>query len=335
MEGRKPVLYALLVVLAAAAVFGGRLVWLRHYALRTNDVRIEGTMVGLASRLSDRAIEVLVAEGDKVVKGQPLVRIESRNIAARRANAEATLMLATAKYEEAVNGFRVQEILMSQAKLAQAQATAKRADSDLRRLQRLARSDGGITQADLDAAQAAYDTAVASVDLAGAELSLRREGTRKEDIAAAKARVEQARAELDGINVIFEDTQLCSPVNGTVAQKLISVGELVAVGQRLLTLVDAEDMWLNARIEETRIGQLHEGLSVEFTLDGYPGRVFTGNIYEISPAASSVFSLISTENVAGYFTKVMQRVPIKISLPKDMPDVTFRLGMQGTIDVGL
>lgn len=336
MKNKKTMRYALLVVLIASAVFVGRLAWSNHFVLRTNDVRIEGTMVGVASRLSDRVIEVLVREGDRVVKGQPLVRIESRNITARRANAQAALMLATARYEEAKNGFRPQEVLMSQARLDQTVATHLRAVSDFNRLQALSRNDGGITQADLDAARAARDTAKAAVDSAREELSLRREGTRKEVIAATKAQVEQAQAELDAVNVIFEDILLSSPVNGTVAQKLISPGELVSVGQRLLTLVDGDDIWLNARIEETRISQLREGQIVEFTLDGYPGRRFKGAIYEISPAVSSAFSLISTENVAGYFTKVMQRVPIKISLPVETDqDVTFRIGMQGTINAEL
>ena len=118
-----------------------------------------------------------------------------------------------------------------------------------------------------------------------------------------------------------QDSVIPSPVNGVVAQKLVSAGELVAAGQKLFTLVNTDDIWLNARIEETRIGQIRVGQDVTFTIDGYPGRTFSGRIYEINPAACSVFSLISTENVAGYFTKIMQRVPVKISLPRlDSPE---------------
>ena len=99
----------------------------------------------------------------------------------------------------------------------------------------------------------------------------------------------------------------------------------------------------DSRIEETRIGQIRVGQDVAFTIDGYPGRTFSGRIYEINPAACSVFSLISTENVAGYFTKIMQRVPVKISLPRldspetdpGEPEVVFRIGMQGTIEIQL
>ena len=151
------------------------------------------------------------------------------------------------------------------------------------------------------------------------------------------------QAELDEINVLCQDSVIPSPVNGVVAQKLVSAGELVAAGQKLFTLVNTDDIWLNARIEETRIGQIRVGQDVAFTIDGYPGRTFSGRIYEINPAACSVFSLISTENVAGYFTKIMQRVPVKISLPRldspetdpGEPEVVFRIGMQGTIEIQL
>ena len=294
---RKPVLYAFGVVLCAG-IIGGIWLWYRtHCVLITNDSRIEGTLVSVASRLSDRVVQVMVNEGDTVHKGQGLVRIDSRSVMARKAKAEAALELAKARWEDAKAGFRRQEIMAAQANVAAAQE----------------------------------------------ELALKKEGSRPEVIRAAEAQVMQAQAELDEINVLCQDSVIPSPVNGVVAQKLVSAGELVAAGQKLFTLVNTDDIWLNARIEETRIGQIRVGQDVTFTIDGYPGRTFSGRIYEINPAACSVFSLISTENVAGYFTKIMQRVPVKISLPRldspetdpGEPEVVFRIGMQGTIEIQL
>lgn len=326
-----------------AAALGGGWLWYRaNCVLRTNDSRIEGTLVSVASRLSDRVVQVLVNEGDTVRKGQPLVRIDERGINARRARAEAALALATAHWEDAKAGFRRQEVLAAQAHLDRALAVQDRAARDFRRMEQLARNDGGVTQADRDAARSAYRAAQAQVAAAQEDLDLKKEGTRPEVIKAAAAQVEQARAEVAEIDVIRQDSEIVSPVNGVVAQKLVSPGELVGAGQKLFTIVDGDDLWLNARIEETRIGQLRLGQRVRFSIDGYPGREFTGAIYEISPAASSVFSLISTENVAGYFTKIMQRIPIKISLPKaemargrDASGVVFRVGMQGAIEIDL
>lgn len=284
---RKPVLYAFGVVLCAG-IIGGIWLWYRtHCVLITNDSRIEGTLVGVASRLSDRVVQVMVNEGDTVHKGQGLVRIDSRSVMARKAKAEAALELAKARWEDAKAGFRRQEIMAAQAHLDQAQAMLERAGRDFRRMEQLARNDGGVTQADRDAASSAYRAAQANVAAAQEELALKKEGSRPEVIRAAEAQVMQAQAELDEINVLCQD--------------------------------------------------------VAFTIDGYPGRTFSGRIYEINPAACSVFSLISTENVAGYFTKIMQRVPVKISLPRldspetdpGEPEVVFRIGMQGTIEIQL
>ena len=311
---RKPVLYAFGVVLCAG-IIGGIWLWYRtHCVLITNDSRIEGTLVGVASRLSDRVVQVMVNEGDTVHKGQGLVRIDSRSVMARKAKAEAALELAKARWEDAKAGFRRQEIMAAQAHLDQAQAMLERAGRDFRRMEQLARNDGGVTQADRDAASSAYRAAQANVAAAQEErpawslpieevLALKKEGSRPEVIRAAEAQVMQAQAELDEINVLCQDSVIPSPVNGVVAQKLVSAGELVAAGQKLFTLVNTDDIWLNARIEETRIGQIRVGQDVAFTIDGYPGRTFSGRIYEIDPAACS--------------------------------EVVFRIGMQGTIEIQL
>ena len=134
---RKPVLYAFGVVLCAG-IIGGIWLWYRtHCVLITNDSRIEGTLVGVASRLSDRVVQVMVNEGDTVHKGQGLVRIDSRSVMARKAKAEAALELAKARWEDAKAGFRRQEIMAAQAHLDQAQAMLERAGRDFRRMEQL------------------------------------------------------------------------------------------------------------------------------------------------------------------------------------------------------
>ena len=215
---RKPVLYAFGVVLCAG-IIGGIWLWYRtHCVLITNDSRIEGTLVGVASRLSDRVVQVMVNEGDTVHKGQGLVRIDSRSVMARKAKAEAALELAKARWEDAKAGFRRQEIMAAQAHLDQAQAMLERAGRDFRRMEQLARNDGGVTQADRDAASSAYRAAQANVAAAQEELALKKEGSRPEVIRAAEAQVMQAQAELDEINVLCQDSVIPSPVNGVVGR---------------------------------------------------------------------------------------------------------------------
>ena len=216
---RKPVLYAFGVVLCAG-IIGGIWLWYRtHCVLITNDSRIEGTLVSVASRLSDRVVQVMVNEGDTVHKGQGLVRIDSRSVMARKAKAEAALELAKARWEDAKAGFRRQEIMAAQAHLDQAQAMLERAGRDFRRMEQLARNDGGVTQADRDAASSAYRAAQANVAAAQEELALKKEGSRPEVIRAAEAQVMQAQAELDEINVLCQDSVIPSPVNGVVARE--------------------------------------------------------------------------------------------------------------------
>lgn len=333
---RTPFLLAVCFVVLAALIVTAWLVYRNYFVLYTDDTRIESSLVDVSSRLQERVLHVFVNEGDVVHKGQVLVRLDERSIAARKRQAEARLALAKAALDEAKSGARPQEILRAKAQLDHARALEERALGDHRRLEKLAGQDGGVTQADRDAARSAYLSAKATSQTRLEELDLLKSGSRIETIQGAEARVEQALAELEEVAVLNEETVVRSPVNGVVAQKLVDAGELTSPGQRLFTLTNTDDTWLNARIEETRIGDLHVGQKVQFGIDGYPGREFEGTIYEINPATCSIFSLISTENVAGYFTKIMQRIPIKVSLPANVPPgVVFRVGMQGYLKVHL
>jgi membrane fusion protein (multidrug efflux system) len=97
-------------------------------------------------------------------------------------------------------------------------------------------------------------------------------------------------------------------------------------------VVDTQDLWVNARIEETKIGKLRVGQTVEYTVDGYPGRTLTGKLYEIGSATGAVFALIPTENSSGNFTKITQRIPVKISLPEGS-GLVFRPGMSVIVKI--
>ena len=333
---RLSVLLALGFVLFSAILVVFWLSYRNYFVLYTDDTRIESRLVDISSRLSERVMSVLVNEGDTVRKGQILAYLDKRSIVARKRQAEARLALARAGLDEARAGARPQEILRAKALLDHARALEEKALADHRRLEKLAGQDGGVTQADRDAAKSAYLSAKATSQARLDELDLLKAGTRIESIQSAEARVEQVLAELEEIAVLDEETVVRSPVNGVVAQKLVDEGEFTTPGQRLFSLTNADDTWLSARIEETRIGNLHLGQKVKFSIDAYPGLEFEGAIYEISPATSATFSLISTENVAGYFTKIMQRIPVKISLPTDVPPhVVFRVGMQGHLEIHL
>lgn len=166
------------------------------------------------------------------------------------------------------------------------------------------------------------------------KFDLSKEGSRAETIRAALAQVKQAEAALQAISVTEEYTTIVAPVTGTVALKSVNPGEVVAAGQPLFSVANLDDVWLNARIEETKVGKVQVGQTVEYTIDAYPQQTFTGKVYEIGSATNSVFALIPTENASGNFTKVTQRIPIKITLPQD-GNYVFRPGMSAIIKIHL
>ncbi|HMM20086.1 MAG TPA: HlyD family secretion protein [Selenomonadales bacterium] len=329
---KKNVVTGLLLFFLAIGVGGGGWYW--YYSSRfvsTDDARISGTIVNVSSKIPGKVIEVLVKEGDSVQAGQVVARIDTREILAQKAQAEAALATAKAHLDEALAGSRPQEIQQARAGLDQTRANLDNAQKNYQRMQKLF-ADGAISAAQRDSAEAAYRVAAESRNAAAQVYDLAVTGAREETVRAAAAQVKQAEAALEVMRVTLDNATLVSPVTGTVAQKSVNPGEVVAAAQPLFTVVDSTDLWVNARIEETYIGKLRTGQTAEYTVDGYPGRTFTGQLYEVGSATNSVFALIPTENSSGNFTKVTQRIPVKVSLPLDS-GLIFRPGMSVLIKI--
>lgn len=303
-------------------------------SMSTDDCRVEASIVSVGTKLAERVVAVEVEEGDTVKKGQTLAHLDGRAVQARLLAARSRVKLMQARYDEMLAGFRPQEIESQRAKTAQAAANLEHARRDYERIEKLVRDQAGISSADRDAVRASYLAAQAVEKAERENLALRLEGYREEEKRSAQAQLEAARAEQDELEVLCEECVIKSPVDGIIARKLVNGGEMVSAGQKLFSIVDSHDIWLNVRVEETKIGRIRTGQEVRFTLDDYDGRVFYGKVYEIGAASCAMFSLISTENVSGYFTKVMQRFPIKVSLPESGDGVVFRPGMQGTVSIG-
>lgn len=332
-NGKKQrLIIGLFVAFLLIGLAGGGGWW--YYSSRfvsTDDARISGTIVSVSSKIPGKVVELLVKEGDTVQAGQVIARIDPREIMAQKAQAEATLAAARARFDEVTAGARPQEILQARAGADQAKANLDNAAKNNERMQRLY-SDGAISAAQRDNTEASYRVAREAYNSALQGLDIAVTGAREETIRAAAAQVKQAEAALEAINVNYDNATIVSPVTGQVAQKSANTGEVVAAGQPLITAVDSKDLWVNARIEETKIGKLKVAQKVEYTVDGYPGRTFTGEVYEIGSATNSIFALIPTENSSGNFTKVTQRIPVKITLPADS-GLVFRPGMSVLIKV--
>ena len=324
--------------------------WWYHSAqlVSTDDARITGTIVSVSPKIPGRISQVLVKEGEQVKAGQIIAKIDARDATVQRKQAEAALSVAKANYDQAIAGSRPQEIQQASAGVGQAQAGVEQARASLnnagKNYDRMVQlyADGAVSAALRDSAEAAYLVAKEGMNAteqatngASQKLDLTVAGSREEAIRAASGLVKQAEATLEAIDLANEYTNIASPVEGIVALKSVNPGEVVAAGQTLFSIVDNKDVWVSARIEETKIGKIRIGQKVDYTIDGYPGHLFSGAVYDVGMATGSTFALIPTENASGNFTKVTQRVPIKISLPENVDGAVFRPGMQATVDIHL
>lgn len=232
----------------------------------------------------------------------------------------------------------------AQAQVAQTQATLQKAQADYSRYQSLYQS-GAISRQQLDSAKAAYDVALAQqqvaqqgvrqaqaqlaqaqngIAAAQAGLAASRGGVQKAQMGnvqtavtrsqydAAQATIAQAQANLAEAQLQLSYTNLSAPVAGRIGRKSVEVGEQVQPGQALMAVV-GNDVWVVANFKETQLAEIQPGEPVEITLDAFPDHTFTGKVSSLSPASGSEFALLPPDNATGNFTKIVQRVPVKIT----------------------
>jgi membrane fusion protein (multidrug efflux system) len=208
----------------------------------------------------------------------------------------------------------------AEAQVEQAQANALKARADLERLRPLAEQDI-VSKQQLDAVQAGARAADAALAAAQAEL------------LAADARVGAARAARDQAALNLSYTHIIAPASGVVSKKTVEVGQLVQPGQPLMSVVPLEDVWLTANLKETQIEAVKPGDPADFTVDAYPGLHFSGHVESLSPATGARFSLLPPDNATGNFTKVVQRLPVRVRPDKIDPAHPLRPGMSLVVTI--
>ena len=219
--------------------------------------------------------------------------IDEKDLAAKLAQAEADLALALASVSSR------ERVGQADAAVRQAQANADRAHADLDRLQPLV-DQGVVSRQQFDAAGTTARAADAALAQAQAAL------------LGADARVAAARASLDWAALQLSYTRILAPTNGVVSKKSVEVGQFVQPGQPLMTVVPLSDVWVTANLKETETTHIVPGDTVTITVDAYPGCHFGGRVESLSPATGARFSLLPPDNATGNFTKVVQRIPVRI-----------------------
>jgi membrane fusion protein (multidrug efflux system) len=283
------------VVLVALVIFGARRWWFGRSHVSTDNAQVDGHIVPVLPKVGGYVLEVRVAENQAVKAGDTLVVLDDRDFRARLAQTEADLaaLLATVSSRTRVG--------QAEAAVAQAQGNALKANADLARIEPLA-IQNVVSQQQLDAARAAVTTAAAQ--LASAQAAL----------VGADARVASARASRDQAALQLSYTRIVAPSNGVVSKKAVELGQLVQPGQPLMTVVPLDDIWVTANLKETETADVTPGDSAEVTVDAYKGLHFRGHVESLSPATGAKFSLLPPDNATGNFTKVVQRIPVRIRL---------------------
>lgn len=298
--GLRPILIGV-VAACVAATLGYWALALRGWE-RTDDAFVEGHMVLLSSRVAGQVMEVHAVENQRVAKGDVLVQLDPADFDVRVARARADL--------DAAHNRMAQAQAAADAALAQirmAEVKLKHAEQELVRARELFESGVGSRTA-LDAATAVRDGAAASLHAAQQQERAERASLGNE------APERQAEAALREAELAREHSVVTAPFDGVVGRKSAEPGAIVAPGQPLLSLADSSEVWVTANFKETQITTMHPGDAAEIRVDAFPDVLLRGHIESVSPATGARYALLPPDNATGNFTKVVQRVPVRIAI---------------------
>ncbi|HEV2054126.1 MAG TPA: efflux RND transporter periplasmic adaptor subunit [Methylomirabilota bacterium] len=316
----------LLVALSVAAAWGGR--YLGGGASKPVAVTgtIEATQVDVSVKITGRILERLVKEGDRVTRGQVLVRLDDSELAADVRRQDAALRSAQATLRDLQKGARPQEIEDARAAVSSAEATRTMTEREYQRNDQLY-TKNLIAAQDVDRARQAYEVAKAQERSARERLALVLAGSRPDQIDAARWQVTQAESALAQAQSRLREAVVVSPIDGVVLRKNLEAGETANPGVPILTLVNPKDVWLRAYVPETEVGRLKVGDTAALRVDAFPNRVFTGRLIEIGSEAE-----FTPRNVQTKKERVTLVFRIKIQI--DNPDGLLKPGLPADADVG-
>ena len=341
-NGRKRKLAPIVLgVLALVGVgFGTNHYVFSLHHVETDDAQVDGHITPVLARVGGYVAEVRVNDNQAVKAGDVLVKLDDRDLRARLAQADADLAALVASVGTGGRVGQAQAQLSAaqagaaaaDATVAQARANADRTQSDLERYRGLA-AKNIISGLQMDAANAAATAAQAQLLAAqrNAEAAHQQVLSAGAGLTAADARVAASRASRDQIALQLSYATITAPQTGVVAKRSAEVGQLVNPGQPLMSVVPMATVWVTANLKETEVENVHPGDAVEFNVDGYPGHTFKGTVESISPATGARFSLLPPDNATGNFTKVVQRVPVRIAVSAQDPQRPLRPGMSADV----
>jgi membrane fusion protein (multidrug efflux system) len=304
-QKKKGIGFYIPLTLVVLIVLAGSGYWYREYTryIKTDDAHIDADNVAISSKILGRVIHLYVDESDTVKQGMLLAELDSNDILAQEHQAIALKNQYEAAFEQAKAKYKFDEESMSvpEVNLAKAKEDFIRAKNQL--------AGQVITKEAYDHASKAYDVAVAQYNTTKAQLQVSKAQT-----ASAASAIVSAQAQVNVLDTQLKNTKLYAPVDGIIAKRWLMVGDITQPGQSIMTLNRNNKLWVSVYLEETKVTNLRLNQKARFTVDAFPGVEFTGKVISVGSNTAAQFSLIPPNNAAGNFTKVTQRIQIKISI---------------------
>ncbi len=335
--GRRRWLRALLLAGVGIAAVAGAADFGRHYwtvgrfEVATDDAYVKADSTTIAPKVSGYVSAVLVGDNETVKAGQVLARIDDRDFKVSLEQAQALVKAAEANIANKQAALIAQQSAIDAAK---ATVDAEKADEtfaeqDDQRYAELAKKGFGTVQnAQQAASRIAAARAAVARDTAALASATKQLDVIKAELAQAQAGLASAKAAEDQAELNLSYAALVAPIEGVIGNRTLRVGQYVQAGTQLMAVVPTDAAYIVANYKETQLTDVRAGQKVEIEVDTFPGHVFEGHVDSISPASGQEFALLPPDNATGNFTKVVQRIPVKIVLDHGSPlSVVLRAGM--------
>lgn len=315
-------------IIIILVIIGGAY-WYKDYSsyIKTDDAVIASNVVSVSPKVMGRISKLHIEEGDTVKQGQLVAELDSTDLLAQKQQVLASKAQTISNKSQSEANYILAEKNSAIIKIAY-----EKAKEDFERA-KVQYSGGVITKEQFDHMKKAMETSDAQLQAAEAQLSVS-----KAQINSAQAAILTVEMQIGVLNAQLNNTRMYAPLNGVIAKRWLLAGDIVQPGQSIFTLNANTKFWVQVFLEETKLENLKIGDDAKFNIDAYPDVTFTGKLYDIASTTASQFSLIPPSNASGNFTKVTQRVALKISIDsteegKNLSSYNFLTGMSAVVKI--
>jgi membrane fusion protein (multidrug efflux system) len=321
-KGRKKLIFPIILalVLVGALLFSAKEYFYLQSHEETDNAQIDADISPVVTRVGGYVKEIRFQDNQFVKEGDTLVVLDDRDYQLRLQQAQAalgatrqTVDVSQTQVSEAQTG-----IATAQANVEAAKVRVWKANEDFNRYQNLY-NDHAITKAQFDDAKAEKEAAEAALNVAQTQIPVQahRVNTNKSQVGAAASNLASRQADIDFAKLQLSYTVITAPASGVVSKRNIQLGQLVQAGQTLFAVVNERGIYVTANFKETQLEKLKVGEKVDIVPDAYSDKTIQGTVESFSGATGAKFSLLPPDNATGNFVKVVQRVPVKITLQSD------------------